>query len=79
MIVVDYNNEISLFWIPFTGLEPTFHCFPRDGTPNHGAGLNRSDFLLNECIDNDVQKCRIVYMSEYKSYAQEVINICFLI
>lgn len=60
----------------FTGLEPTFHCSPKDVIPKHGATLNRSDSLLNECIDNDVQKCRIIYTSQYKSFASEWNLIC---
>lgn len=78
MATVKTIMDLSLYWIPLAGLEPTFHCFPKDVIPKHGAALNRSDSLLNECIDNDVQKCRIIYTSQYKSFASEVTQSLFL-
>ncbi|MPC14290.1 Solute carrier family 22 member 1 [Portunus trituberculatus] len=58
-----------------TGVEPTFQCFPRDEGAKSGTSFKNLS-LLNECIDNDVHNCRIVYTSEYKSFATEWNLIC---
>lgn len=59
----------------FTGVEPTFQCFPRDEGGKSGASL-KNHSLLSKCIDNNVHNCRIVYTSEYKSFATEWNLIC---
>lgn len=74
MVLVKIVVKFSFLWIPLPGLEPNFQCFPRDG-----AAVNRNDSLLNQCVDNDVQKCRIAYTSQYKSFASEVTINLFLL
>lgn len=56
----------------FAGLEPTFLCYPVDEGAKSDGTLSRNDSLLNQCIDNDAHKCRIVYTSQYRSFAAEV-------
>ncbi|XP_037789954.1 solute carrier family 22 member 1-like [Penaeus monodon] len=49
----------------FTGLDPTFECYEKNAS-------SAAKPLINKCINNDPQECRISYTSEYKSFASEV-------
>ncbi|XP_071525816.1 solute carrier family 22 member 15-like isoform X2 [Panulirus ornatus] len=53
----------------FTGLEPTFKCFGKDETGS-------SKLLINQCIDDKSQNCKIIYTSNFKSFASEWNLIC---
>ncbi|XP_069939350.1 solute carrier family 22 member 15-like isoform X2 [Cherax quadricarinatus] len=53
----------------FTGLDPTFKCFARDGS-------SKNEPLINQCIEDTPQKCSLTYTTEYKSFASEWNLIC---
>lgn len=61
VFVISFN----LIRIIFTGLDPTFECYEKNAS-------SAAKPLINKCINNDPQECRISYTSEYKSFASEV-------
>ncbi|CAL4079383.1 unnamed protein product [Meganyctiphanes norvegica] len=52
----------------FTGLEPSFTCFAKDGS---------GEKLVNHCFNNSIASCRIAYDApQFKSFAMEWNLIC---
>ncbi|XP_042855678.1 solute carrier family 22 member 15-like isoform X2 [Penaeus japonicus] len=53
----------------FVGLDPSFECYAKNAS-------SEAKPLIDKCINNDPQECRISYTSEYKSFASEWNLIC---
>ncbi|XP_069985725.1 organic cation transporter protein isoform X4 [Penaeus vannamei] len=53
----------------FVGLDPSFECYEKNAS-------STAKPLINKCINNDPQECRLSYTSEYKSFASEWNLIC---
>jgi len=80
-----FNSYWSTF--PHTGLEPHFTCHPIEGHVDNQLqtrGLNITDTkngshtlklksMRDECPNNDLSNCRLVFDDGYKSFAQEVV------